>query len=276
MPRRGPAPPDRTKLLYENLFGSGDRSVALRRVSDGVSQILENAGPLLEDAELLADSKRYGRAEFLTATAREEMGKLYILVDMCRLDFVRHESILRALCKAFYKHEVKHAYFDLSAERYAGIRSLPAVKNAFQNETQLWWLGSYEDGEPDMPHDVYFYREANLYVDFDGYAEKWLVPNMPGKALFFEESSFLGTPVSKALKALEKLKNTRGIGLFEPEKLRVLNSHFSRQLIDEETDLSDLVFLYKAVGADLERSWGISFAQFEESEVHNWPLYSFL
>ena len=128
MAKQGPTPPNRSKVLYENLFGGHDRDSALEIIASGIATIVTHVEPLLADAQLLAESKRYERAEFLAATAREEMGKLYILVDMCRLNLAKHASILRALCKAFYQHEVKHAYFELSAKSYPGITNLAEVK----------------------------------------------------------------------------------------------------------------------------------------------------
>lgn len=126
-----------------------------------------------------------------------------------------------------------------------------------------------------MPHDVYFYRELNLYVDFDNYAKTWSIPKMPAKALIFE-SEFLGTPVTRAEEVLKRISATRDIELFEPDKLEILNRHFSLQTIDDRTDTHELKRLYQRVGEDLEREFGLSSDRFEDSEVHNWPLYSFL
>lgn len=275
MPRYGPTPPNRSNVLFDNLFGEVDRTATLETISSGISSVIENAGLLLADADVLAQAKRYERAEFLAATAREEMGKIYVLVDICRLNFGRHEGLLRGLCKAFYGHEIKHAYFELSARRYPGIINLAEMKRAFRNETQRWWPSGYESGEPDMPHDVYFYRELNLYVDFDNYAKTWSIPKMPAKALIFE-SEFLGTPVTRAEEVLKRISATRDIELFEPDKLEILNRHFSLQTIDDRTDTHELERLYQRVGEDLEREFGLSSDRFEDSEVHNWPLYSFL
>ena len=275
MPQRGPTPPNRSKVLYANLFGTSDGASALEIIAAGIATIVRHAGSLLADAQLLADSERYERAEFLAATAREEMGKHYILVDMCRLDLARHESILRGLCKVFYGHEVKHAYFELSAKESPGITNLAQRKTAFHDETRRWWPSDYESGEPDMPHDTYFYR--HLYVDFEDYGKVWSIPVMPAKAMNFESSQLLGAnPVAAAQEALKKIKDTQALGLYDPDKLAILNRHFSRQLINENTETGDLQALYSSIAADLESQFDVNADSFKASEIHKWPLYPFL
>ncbi len=93
-----PAPWD---ILYKNLFVSSNTFAIL---SDGFDVLLENVERLVNDANLLKDSDGYITASFLGSTAREEMAKVHLLVDACRLDFSRHESVLKRLCKAFYSH----------------------------------------------------------------------------------------------------------------------------------------------------------------------------
>jgi hypothetical protein len=86
--------PERSGTLFQYLF-SGDAEMAFERLSEGVIATLDNADALLEDASVLTEAKRYERAEFLIATAQEEMGKAYILLDMCRVDLARHQHVLR-------------------------------------------------------------------------------------------------------------------------------------------------------------------------------------
>lgn len=45
---------------------------------------------------------------------KEEIGKVFILLDMIKLDFAKHESTLRRLCRAFHNHGVKLAYTMLN------------------------------------------------------------------------------------------------------------------------------------------------------------------
>ncbi len=119
---------------------------------------------------------------------------------MCRLDFGRYESVLRKLCQAFYDHIAKHAYVE--ALTFTNIKSMNDAKDVWQNAVKRWWLGSYEDGEPDMPHETYFDREMPLYVDSGDYDQKWLLPADSGQRAHFEP--FLGrTPLSEAHKLLD-------------------------------------------------------------------------
>ena len=261
-------------MLYEWLIGPGDAAEALAKLSAGIHRIIENAESLLQDATLLADARRYERADFLSATAREEMAKVYVLIDMCRLDFAKHHAELKRLCHVFYDHVRKHAYFELIAKSWPGIQSMSEVKQAFKVETQKWWPTDPQDGEPSMRHDIYFSRELNLYVDFDDYARTWVTPNSPAKAIQFE-TEFLSTPISDAMKALDKLKRTRDLKLFDADRLGVLHARFSRRFIDDRTTTEELCKLYRSVGAEIEHLWGVPSGDFEASEVHNWPLYAF-
>jgi AbiV family abortive infection protein len=103
-------PPKSGLKLYENLFMGMKYEDTIKRISDGLLSINSNASRLIEDVELLVNSNRYSSASFLLATANEEMAKSYILLDMCRLDFTRHENTLKNLCRAFYDHVMKSAY----------------------------------------------------------------------------------------------------------------------------------------------------------------------
>jgi hypothetical protein len=122
------------------------------------------------------------------------------------------------LCHSFYDHVLKHVYFDLSANEYEGIWELPQVQHYFRISAKEWWPSSPESGEPDMPHDMFFLREANLYVDVDTYADTWAVPRLPSKALMFE-MTFMDTPLDKARAALGKLRAVQKSGLLSPEAL---------------------------------------------------------
>ena len=263
--------PKQATFLFEHLFG-GDVAQAFQCLSEGIDAILDNATILLDDAGILVDAKRYERAEFLIATAQEEMGKAYILLDMCRVDLARRQDVLRRLCRAFYSHVLKHVYFDLSAHDYAGIWELPQVQHYFRIQAQEWWPGSMEDGEPDMPHDTFFLREANLYVDVDPYAGVWMVPRLPSKSMMFEEV-FIGSPLDDARAALQKLRATHELGLFRGDALQTFNERMKTLSVTERTPMDDLTALYQRVGEDLEVGLGVSSSAFEESELHNWPMY---
>ena len=73
--------PKRSNVLFQFLFGV-DSDRVFRRLSEGILAMLDNAKTLLDDAAVFVDAKRFARAQFLIATAEEEMGKVYILLDM--------------------------------------------------------------------------------------------------------------------------------------------------------------------------------------------------
>ena len=220
---------------------------------------------------MLADARHYERAEFLTATATEEMGKAYILVDMCRVDFKKRSETVRYLCRAFYDHVRKHVYFDLCANRYPGIWELEQVRDAFLVGVREWWPGSLEDGEPDMPHETYFLREANLYVDFDEFSGSWSIPSYPAKSVFFE--SPFSSPLDDAVAALKGLQFTQNLGLFHAEALATLNRRMKRVRVTESMATEDLAMIYAEVALDLQGRLGVAPSDFEKSQLRTWPLY---
>lgn len=267
---REDARPNRVQILFEYLFG-GDEDQAFRRISEGVDAILDNAAILLDEAALLTGANRYERAEFLIGTAQEEMGKAYILLDMCRVDLARRLDVLRRLCRAFYDHVRKHVYFDLSAHSYPGIETLPEVQHYFRLGAQKWRQGSVEDGEPDMPNDTFFLREANLYVDVGMDAQSWAVPRHPAKSALFELPWV--NPLDDALTALKKLQGTQRQGLFRAETLRILNGQMRGVSVTERTSLDELSALYRGAGEELEATVRVPLAAFKESQLHKWPMY---
>ena len=93
---KGNTPPKPSGVLFEFLFG-GNAEQAFGRLSEGIAAILDNAQMLIDDATVLVEAKRFERASFLIATAEEEMGKVYILLDMCRVDLARRQDVLHHL-----------------------------------------------------------------------------------------------------------------------------------------------------------------------------------
>ena len=88
-------------------------------------------------------------ARFLLTTAREEVGKAFIMLDMCRLDFARHQSVLRRLCTAFYSHIEKQAYFDTL--QFEGLQSFAHVAEWWRVEMIKWFPGDLEGGGVQRP-----------------------------------------------------------------------------------------------------------------------------
>lgn len=108
-------PPEPAKQLYQDLFENTTVGDLARVMAEGMQALVANIDRLLSDIELLVEAKRFASASFLLATADEELAKVFILLDACRLDPAKHFSVLVRLCCAFYNHIQKHAYNEVQA-----------------------------------------------------------------------------------------------------------------------------------------------------------------
>lgn len=268
--QKRPKPPKPGIKLYENLFNGLSCGVILNRISEGIYAAIENSNRLIEDVELLLKSKRFASAGFLLATADEEMAKVYILLDMCRLDFHRHENILKQLCRAFYDHVVKYAYnkvirFPLQ------FRDMKHVKDAWITEITRWWPSGYESGEPDFPHNTYFNREIPLYVDFIEFDRAWHIPDH--NTLWYKFDANIGeNSLSKSKNFLKRLNDNKQNGFFSQEALSILNIAFKEQYISEKTENDTILKLNEEVKNQLDQHLQKTFYK---SSLAEWPLYSF-
>ncbi len=152
--------PNPADLLYKNLFEECTPLRSLDLIAEGISASYNNANRLVSDARYLTDAGRHASAKFILTTAREEMAKSYILLDSCRLDWKKHISVLRRLCRAFYNHIEKYAYMEVL--NFWNIRSMADAKHIWKIEVKRFWPAASENGEPDMPHDTFFEREMPL------------------------------------------------------------------------------------------------------------------
>jgi AbiV family abortive infection protein len=228
---------------------------------------------LLEDAVILEKAGRFASAQFLITTADEEMAKSYILLDACRLDFSRHISVLRILCRSFYDHVSKYAYMRLVIAGSERFRDMEEVKRLWEIETTEWWPSKdYESGEPDMPHQTYFIREMPLYVDFVDYNQKWYEPEIEAVLAHKILGKFR---LSDTEGALKRLRKSFDAGLYTAKSLAILNDIFKGVYIKEDTPLERIERLYEKTAQQIEAELGIGRNSFFESALHEWPLYHF-
>ena len=229
---------------------------------------------MLDDAECLVHNGRYASAKFLLVTGGEELTKVHILLDACRLDFERYESVVRALCKAFYDHIKKHAYAKVHEHPF--LRTMADARKVWDLEMVRWWPSSGpESGEPDLPHDTVFDREMPLYVDFGAGHGGWFVPNKGAWAWMFEEEYIVGEPrVQQTGRVLTGLRGVSGAGLFGPDALRILNEVFRSVYISEDTPNEELDRLYESYEEQVRQLLGSDDLPF--SVVRRFPLYHFL
>lgn len=261
-------PPKPGMKLYENLFMGMKYEDTIKRISSGLLSINSNGNRLIEDVELLVKSHSYSSAAFLLATADEEMAKSYILLDMCRLDFTRHENILKNLCRAFYDHVLKSAYIKI-VRFPLEFRDMSHVKEMWDVEIARWWPSGYESGEPDMPHDTYFAREIPLYVDFIDFDQQWHVPQHHTRKYIFDPD--LGDDsLSKSKKMIEQLGKTSETGLYSTQCLFSFNEVFKNHYLSDKTDTKEIKRLY------LKAAERLGHVKFEGSALSEWPLYSFV
>lgn len=268
-------PPKPACQLYKNLFENRDREQTLELISKGLYAILENADRLVKDVLLLVGAKRYASAAFLIANADEEMAKSYIILDACRLEFSRHQSLLRRLCQAFYSHYAKHAYNEVV--RWPRLHDMDHVKEVWEADIIRWYPSSSdpESVEPDFPHDTVFEREMPLYVDLIEYDQEWHTPQDNTWKFLFETRLGNGL-LSKSKKAIARLRTTSELGLFNANCLSILNEVFRDQIINHKTTTNELYRIYREVAERFEKERDIPQKKFYSSALAEWPLYYFV
>jgi len=261
--------PDRADRLFKNLFADCQPDESFRRIAEGISGSSRNAARLLSDVKLLVEKGHFSSARFLLTTAREEIAKSYILVDMCRLNLSKYDS-LRKLCRAFYNHIYKYSY--LRVLELPELNSMSDVKKIWKIETKLYWPADPEDGEPDMPHDTVFDRELPLYMDYDDSIDGWFVPADSEQAGHFEVM-FHETSVSRTEKLIRPWREANSIGLCAPKVLEILNIVFRKHYIGDDATSTQLDSLYGQVANSVVAKTNIVREKFIDSPLVVWPLY---
>lgn len=226
------------KMLYENIFQNRDDIEIISIISDGCKIIYNNANRLIRDAKLLLNDNSYVSATFLGTTAREEMAKSHILIDACRLDF-KHESTLRRLCKSFYNHIDKYAYYTVLNLR--ALYKMEHVLEAWKVNTKKYWFSEIESGEPDMPHEVNFLREMPLYVDYIKFDGDWFDPSAKRGKLIEEFRKF---PIEDAEDEFNRYQKSIDAGLYSQRALEIIHDTYKYQYINMDIKSEELDLLY--------------------------------
>jgi hypothetical protein len=126
-----------------------------------------------------------------------------------------------------------------------------------------------------MPHDTYFTREANLYVDYIEYDQAWSVPEPNRRGISFDQTPGPNS-LDKSRVALECLIRAEGEGLYTPDALEILNVGFGDRYIPDRTATDELRRLYARLTDCLAEKLGGDRARFEQTAYFEWPLYHFL
>ncbi len=266
-------PPQAGLSLYKSLFENCGEQESLQKISEGLIAIKKNSARLLNDVKILLGANRFSSARFLLTTADEEMAKLFILLDLCRLDFRRHKSELIRLCKAFYNHVTKHAY--IKVHRFDRIHDLAHAHEIWDVEICRWWPNNdIESGEPDMPHDTVFLREFPLYVDYVDYDRKWSFPQDERNSFYFEKQ-FGQSDFSTSKEHEKKIEFSYNAGLFKPSSLLIFQEVFKKKYINDSWKTSALIKLYEQIEERLYQELKIPKGTIFDSIFCSWPLYHF-
>lgn len=286
--------PNPGKMLYQGLFIGADRNNSICKIAAGIELIIQNTANLIDDMKYLAKDERFARASFLLTTANEEIAKVYILLDACKLDFIKHENVTRRLCRGFYNHVTKHAYLEVTdVFRIWRYRTMPALKDSWEVRVQEWFPGNYESGEPDEPHDTVPDRQWPLYVDYDLPDKKWLaLENRWFKFRFtgldeeidLENSDlrsasrglYIKSPYDRLLLEFARVQDALKRGLFSEVSLQILHDVFRKKFVCEKTPEGDIEGLYENLLGQLKKALGTNETEVMASPLGMWPLYTFV
>lgn len=259
--------PEPWSALYQGLFVSNKDPI--NSISVGALHLINNAWRLHKDANILTEANQLASAGFLLSTAREEIGKVFLLLDMLKLDFIKYESALRKLCRAFYNHGAKSAYTTLNT--VYKLADLREAKEAFNDTAASWVRGVEEDGVPDMPSLWVVEREWRLYVDYISEDSKWLVPEE-----FDKDSWGTKADLDHIENCLHRAEEAKKRGNFELKNLKAYHKAFSKHFFNEKSDERELVKVsIDFIGISNPKE--IRYWQLQETYfLLNWPLYAFL
>ena len=259
------------KRLFDNLFEHREYAETLLSLSEGIAAIEENASRLIDDALLLLNEDRWTSGRFLLSTADEEIAKSYILMDMCRLDFSRHQSVLKRLCTAFYDHVYKYAYNVVTQSN--DIHNMVEARREWASSVERWAsMPSEENDEPELLHDTFFLREVLLYIDFLDSDQRWSDP----KADTAEYTYSMGVGITGSQAALDRLRKSRDLRLYARESLSIMNSEFKKHYITEKTPTELVKSIHRKTAQQISSELGISIDSYYESPLNAWPLYHFV
>lgn len=266
--------PERSKQLYEAIFENNSDDAIIEILSDGIKACYESAKRLRDDARKLIETNSFPAAGFLVATADEEIAKIYILMDMARLKFSKHESILRRLCRAFYDHLDKHIYFQIGLESWNNIAEIieriKIERSHDYYEIDEDDFDTYEALGPPIPNQAATRREWRLYVDYSKIDKFWTKP-------ILEQRSFITSLVIYELRDTESLlkllDDAYTISLFDKDCLIIFHEEFSKVSIKPKTTNEQIEKILQKI---IMRGVKLPSNLVEDISILKWPLYSII
>ena len=82
-------------------------NVAKENILNGIRKSYDNAGELIDEAEILRDNQKWPRAYSLCQLAVEEFGKAHLLFQLLIDRYIDAEIDYREINRIFYKHQLK-------------------------------------------------------------------------------------------------------------------------------------------------------------------------
>lgn len=251
---------------------SGGTEFRMSFISEGITCLLQNTHRLFGDVRCLVNQQRYATARFLLTTAIEEIAKIYILLDMVRLDIKKHRSVAKKLCAAFYDHISKHAYYEVQS--FDRLRDIEHAYNFWEIETKKFWKGDFFSGEPDMPHDTYFSRQLPLFVDCECTFSCWSIPENKTYEFFFKPDDLNVFMIVKS--KFGEFEYADYEGLFTPESLNLLHLTFKDHYINMGVKNNLIFDLYRKYIEKICRILPIDSQTVQNSPLVKYPIYHFL
>jgi len=269
---------DRPKA-WKFLLDAFDRACQCGRgyefLSTGIEACLENAISLSKEFACLAAHGFNARAQFVMATAMEEMGKALVLFDLARIPWRQREWVV-GLCKAFYNHLKKAAYAKIIY--WPGSGAMADALVLFKLELIEYWPNrDPESGEPAEYADGFIDREWGLYVDWNEFDGRWFSPVSSTLAYYYaqeKEPSGKSIGQERIEKVLSQLVRAREEGLLTPRSLEIVHGQMSRLQVTTTTPEH---VIYDAV-ADVSRKLSEIGVKLSDETVRSnfmcYPLYA--
>jgi AbiV family abortive infection protein len=244
-------------------------------LSDGIKACLENADSLAKEFSCLASNGFNARAQFVMATAMEELGKALILFDLVRIPWDKKEWIT-ALCKAFYNHLNKAAY--AKTVFFPGSGAIADALVLYKLDLIAYWPNNDpESGEPDEHASGLIDREWGLYVDWVEFDGKWFQPNSSTLAYYYaQDEAWDGITVGKDRidRVLTPMLQAEAERLFTPEALKTVHSVMSSINVSINTAVEEVAEVSEYTAEKLAEAGTKISPETSHSNFMLYPLYA--
>ena len=131
-------------------------------VSEGISQIVENAVNLEDAASCLIQNEHYRNGKILSSFAEEEAAKVLVLVDVVRCPRNLPEAKSRTL-GYFHSHLAKRVYAEVCSWRPVDFEE---VAQRVERECEAFHLDGPNEVDWIFPNSLKREREEMAYVDY--------------------------------------------------------------------------------------------------------------